>query len=73
MWAPTLTLRTHGDFIELPRWKTRPPAPWPDNHPIQLSHITLTLPKRTSIGPILTMVSAKPGSDKYQLFLKSLV
>ena len=35
-----VSVHTHGDFIVLPHWATRPPAPWPD---ILLSHIFLTL------------------------------
>ena len=34
-----VTARTHGIFIVLPHWETRPPAPWCD---IPLSHIILT-------------------------------
>ena len=28
---------THGDFIMLPHWDTRPPVPWPWSHSITLS------------------------------------
>ena len=35
-----VTVRTHGDFISLPHWETRPPGPGPH---IPLSHIILTL------------------------------
>ena len=34
------TVCTHGNFIVLPHWNTRPPAPLPD---IPLSRIILTL------------------------------
>ena len=35
-----MTVRTHVNFIVLPHWETKLPAPWPD---IPLSHIILTL------------------------------
>ena len=31
-----MTVSTHGDFIVLPHWETRPPEPWPDIPPITL-------------------------------------
>ena len=57
-------VHTHGDFIVLAHWESRPPASWPG---IPLSHIILTL----SHCPILLMAHGRLGSDKYQ-FDKSL-
>ena len=54
-----VTVCTHGDFIMLPHWRTRPLAPWP----IQ-SHYPIT--ESTSPCPILIMPSTRLGSDKYQ-------
>ena len=56
-----VTVRIHDDFIVLPHWETRPPAPWPD--------ITLSCHWANSI---LIMPSTWLGSDKYQ-FDKSLI
>ena len=54
-----VTARTHDDFIILPHWKTRPPAPWPD---ITRDHIIPTLSQPIPC-PILIMPSAWVGSD----------
>ena len=60
-----VTLRTHGAFIVLPHWETRPPAPW-------LSHLILTLSQPVLSYPaIIILQSAWLGSDKYK-FWKSL-
>ena len=56
-----MTECTHGDFIVLPHWKTRPSAPWPDS---PLSHIILTL----SPCPILIMPCTELGSDMYKFY-----
>ena len=61
-----VTVHTHGDFIVLPHWETRPSASWP---PTQL-HYPDTKP--TSLYPILIMLSTWLGSDRYKLN-KSLV
>ena len=61
MWGDEyqlVTECTHGDFIVLPYWYTRPLTPWPT---IPLSRIILRLSQ-----PVLIMPSAKRGSDKYQ-------
>ena len=52
----------HGDFIVLPLWKIRPPAPLPD---IPLSHIILTL-SQPSPCHILIRPSTWLGSKEYQ-------
>ena len=39
-WGRLMTVYTHGDFIVLPHWNTRLPAPWPANvlsHSVALS------------------------------------
>ena len=41
-WHQLVTVCTHGDFIVLPHWDIRAPAPCPT---IPLSHIILTLSK----------------------------
>ena len=58
-----VTVHTHGDFIVLPHWNTRPVAPW---SAIPLSCIILILSQSNRICPILIMLSARLGSDKYQ-------
>ena len=55
-----MAVHTHGNFILLPLWETRPPTPCPN------------IPQRTSPCLILIMPSARLGRDKYQ-FYKSLV
>ena len=57
-----MTVCTHGDFIMLPHWESRPPAPWPD---IPLTHI-ISDTVLTSPCPFLIMLSAWLGSDKYK-------
>ena len=63
-----MTVRTHGDLIVLPHWEIRPPAP-PTWYRTQAQYPDT---KQTGLCPILTMLSAKLGSDKY-LFFKLLV
>ena len=53
-----VTVRTHGNFIVLLHWDTKPLAPWPV---IPLSQVVLTLSQ-----PVLIMPSARLGSGKYQ-------
>ena len=55
-----VTVYTDGDFIVLPHWEIKPPAPRPDIL-IKL-HYSDTEP--TSPCPILMMLSACLGSDK---------
>ena len=60
-------VHTHGDFIVLPHWETRPLATWFN---IPIKHI---YPDRDNQSfPILLMSSTGQGSDKYK-FYKSLV
>ena len=56
-----VTVPTHGNSIVLPQWATRLPATWPD---IPQSHYPNKKP--TSPFPILIMLSAWLGSDKYK-------
>ena len=62
-----VTVHTHGDFIVLPHWETRPSAPrlptlsyYPVNQPISLPCV------------ILIMQNLWLGSDKYQFSRHSL-
>ena len=57
-----MTVCTDGDFIVLPHWNPRPPAPWPD-FPLSL-HYPATEP--TSPCPVLIMPNARLGSDTCQ-------
>ena len=49
------TVHTHGDFIVLPHWKTRPPVPWP----VRLFYIQA--PSKVISGRVLTCYSVHWG------------
>ena len=63
-----MTAHAHVEFIVLPHWEIRPPAPETDIPP--KSHYPDT--ELTSHSPMILIPSAKLGSDEY-LFDTSLV